>query len=127
VTVALSVFTLLSESEVKMGAGDSFGYYAYISDNGNTYNVRLSTADAAAGGFGAEVAALSNPGWPWHKRDLRHVTGADSANAYLHGRLKVATAANALFKSGGTWTNSVTEKTYNVQGAEGERRPANHI
>ena len=110
-----------------MGAGDTFGFYAYTSDNGTTYNIKLTAADASAGGFGAKVAALANAPWPWHARDLRHVTGYDTSTPTKHGRLIIHDASNILFTTGGTWNNSVTSRSYTVQGAEGERRPATHI
>jgi hypothetical protein len=110
-----------------MGFGDTFGFYPYASDNGNVYNVKLSAADAAAGGFPAAVAPLANPPWPWHEKDLRHVTGFNSANKLKHGRLVIYIVTNPLFTTGGTWTNSTTTQTFTVLGAEGERRPASHL
>ena len=81
----------------------------------------------ANGGFGAATDPLDYPPWPWHERDLRHVTGYDTTNNDKHSRLVIATNNFALFTSGGTWNNSNTGRSYTVQGAEGERRPANHL
>jgi len=110
-----------------MGAGDTFKFYPYVSDNGTTYDIKLSAADATAGNFPAAVAPLTNPPWPWHTRDLRHVTGYLTSNPLKHGRLIVHDAAFPLFTSGGTWNNSVTGNSYTMLGAEGERRPASHL
>lgn len=110
-----------------MGAGDTFDFYEYTGDDGKPYNVKLSAADAAAGGFGAATDPLDYPPWPWHERDLRHVTGYDTSNNDKHSRLVIATNSFALFTQGGTWNNANTGRSYTVQGAEGERRPANHL
>ncbi len=106
-----------------MSVGDTFAFYPYVSDNGQTYSVKLSAAEAAAGGFGA--AGPFTQAWPYHYRDLRHVTGYNTANPVKKGRLICADNVNALYTSGGTWT--LHGSTFQVQGAEGERRPANHV
>lgn len=110
-----------------MGAGDVFKFFPYKSDNGTTYNCKLTQADATAGGFPAAVAPLDNAPWPWHARDLRHVTGQNTTTPTKHGRLIIYEASNTLFTSGGQWTNSNTSQTFEVLGAEGERRPASHL
>jgi len=110
-----------------MGFGDTFDFFLYTSDNGGQYVVKLSVADAAAGGFGSPVNPLNNQAWPFNYRDLRHVTGYDVNFRPRKGRLICATPSNALFTNGGTWNNSNTNITYQTQGAEGERRPASHI
>jgi len=110
-----------------MGFGDTFGYFLYTSDNGNDYVIKLSQADATAGGFGAEVNPLNFSAWPFNQRDLRHVTGYDVNFRARKGRLVIASNTDTLFTNGGTWTNSNTNITYQTQGAEGERRPASHI
>lgn len=110
-----------------MGFGDQFRFYLYTSDNGTQYVIKLSIADATAGGFGAGVIPLNFPAWPFNYRDLRHVTGYNTLDITKKGRLIIATPGNALYKNGGTWTNSNTGASYQTQGAEGERRPASHI
>ena len=110
-----------------MGFGDTFGYYLYTSDNTNQYVVKLSQADATAGGFGGTVNPLNFSAWPFNYRDLRHVTGYNTAAPEKKGRLIIATNSTTLYVNGGTWTNSNTGASYQTQGAEGERRPASHI
>ena len=39
-------------------------FYAYISDNGTTYQVALTADYAVAGGFGSAVAYGTNPVFP---------------------------------------------------------------
>lgn len=111
----------------RMGFGDTFIYTLYTSDNGTQYVVKLTQADATAGGFGGSVNPLNFPAWPFNYRDLRHVTGYDTSFKPRKGRLILATNGNVLYKNGGTWTNNNTGITYQTQGAEGERRPASHI
>lgn len=107
-----------------MGFGDTFQFFAYFSDNGNTYSVKLSTADGAAGGFTPLSGALSAPAWPWNSSDLRHITGKTAGG--VHGSLKVAANSDARYVSGGSWTDG-HGRTFQVLGAIGERRPASHI
>lgn len=109
-----------------MGFGDTFRYYAYASDNGNTYVYKQSQADAAAADAGGPVDPLSLPAWPYNTRDLRHVTGVE-VGGFRRARLIMPSASQTLFVSGGQWTNTNTGITYQALGAEGERRPASHV
>jgi hypothetical protein len=109
-----------------MGYGDTFGYALYASDIGSNVQVKISVADSVAGGFGsfsfAPIAGV--PFWPYKRSDMRHVTGKSGAGKYA--RLTIASSANGLFTTaGGTFTIHGTP--YTVLGAEGERRPANHL
>lgn len=109
-----------------MGLGDVFGYFHYDSDDGTTYIVKLSNEVAAAGGFSAAAGgplASSNPVWPYHESDMRHVTGRDGANH--RARCPVASFTNTLYQDGGAF--SIHSRSYTVTGAIGERRIATHI
>jgi hypothetical protein len=106
-----------------MGVGDTFALYSYISDDGNTYLTKMSALVAAAGGFGGPFPLGSYPVWPFHRNDLRHVDGKTGDGT--HARLAIASASNALFTTGGTF--SLHSKVYEVEGRSGERRWTNHI
>jgi len=110
-----------------MGANDTFVYGLYLSDNTSLYVIKLSRADATAGGFTLTNTPLQFPAWPFNTKDLRHVTGEDMSNVNRHGKLCVATPLNGLYVNGGQWTNGNTGRSYNVLGAMGERRPASHL
>lgn len=106
-----------------MSTGDTFSYWNYSSDNGHDYVIRLSGRIASAGGFGPSTGSPLDPGstfWPFHPRDMRHVTGRASDGS--HARLPIGTSGNSLYVSGGTFT--LNGKGYVVTGAEGERRVA---
>jgi hypothetical protein len=53
------------------------GFYAYVSDDGNTYNVAITADDADAGDFGDPVAAHAHPTYPrgWKMRIQYGVNG----------------------------------------------------
>lgn len=107
-----------------MGLGDTFAFYTYVSDNGNSYNVKLSAAVAAAGSFGAaSLSPLSLPEWPFHEKNMRHVWGNDGAGH--RARLAVSHNNNALYTGGGTF--SLHGRNYGVQGAIGEKRKLNSV
>lgn len=106
-----------------MGLGDIFDFYAYSSDNGSPYVVKLSALVAAAGGFGSPVGAGSGPGWPYGPRNMRHVWGVDGDGHRT--RLPIKAGSNTLFTTGGTF--SLSGRTYTVQGQIGEARKANNI
>lgn len=109
-----------------MATGDKFGWYTYVSDNGNPYTIKLSATTAGQGGFTSTNPPLggTQPVWPWHERDLRHVTGVNTTSG-KRARLPVALNVNALYQSGGSFT--IDAGTFVVLGAEGERRPASHV
>lgn len=107
-----------------MGQGDTFGWYIYNSDNGQSYNIKLSALEAAASG--AQPSDLNAyPAWPWHKRDLRHVDGVTGSGK--RGVLYIMSAVSSLFamRTANSWTMGAY--TYQVTGAEGERRPTSHM
>jgi hypothetical protein len=109
-----------------MGYGDHFALYNYQGDDGNTYNIKLSAADAAASAMTASTTYFPVNAWGFKAKDLRHVTGKTSAGK--KGRLVVGSAAHPLYK--GTqqaWTNSNTGASYNVTGIEGENRKGSHV
>lgn len=104
----------------------AFNWYGYLSDNLTTYAIKLNTLEAAAGGFGAPIAPPpANPAWPWKPKDLRHVSGTNNVTG-KGARLKVKTNVLGLYTSGGTWTNTLGQLC-TAKGAEGERRPGNHL
>jgi len=106
-----------------MGLGDTFAYYGYTSDDGNTYSQKMSTAVAGAGGFGAEVDPNDTPPWPYHEKHLRHVWGVDSDGHRT--RLPVSSPGNALYVSGGAF--NLHGRSYTVQGQIGEKRAKNSM
>ena len=108
-----------------MATGDTFGWYSYNSDDGSIYTLKMSTAEATAGGFSAGSSPLNATSfvWPWHTRDIRHVNGVSSAGK--RNSLKIADASSTMFQNGGTYT--LHSVVYTILGAEGERRPASHV
>jgi len=106
-----------------MGLNQSFLFYNYNSDNGQQYIIKLSTDDAAAGGFGGAVDSGSGAPWGYRRKNLRHVLGNDGAGHKT--RLPLASSANALFVGGGSFT--LQGRTYAVQGQIGEARRKNYI
>jgi hypothetical protein len=107
-----------------MGFGDTFSYYEYESDNGHTYNIKLSAITAAQGGFTEADSAFSNPSWPFHERDMRHVTGSTDAGKRAH--IPVGINSNALYQNAaGSFTLHGT--SYTVDSAIGERRDVRHV
>lgn len=109
-----------------MGANDTFVYGVYNSDDNNQYMVKLTAADAQAGGFQVSSDPKAYPAYPYNTKDIRHVTSYEP-NTGRFGRLKIARADLALFVSGGTYNNTNTGRTYVVMGAFGERRPLSHL
>src|SRR6266446_719712 len=102
-----------------MGAGDTFLFYDYHSDDLNTYSIKLSAVVAAQGGFSGGAVNPASLAWPYHYRDLRHVNGKIVGTS-KHARLPISNANNALYTSGGSFT--LAAGTYLVQGSEGERQ-----
>lgn len=102
-------------------------WYQYTSDDGINYAIKIPIASqATAGGFTTSVSPPpATNAWPYKGKDIRHVNGVDSTGA-IRGRLRIATAAFALFQDGGTWTNT-KGTVLTVTGAEGERRPGSHL
>lgn len=106
-----------------MGVGDTFNFYAYLSDDGDQYNIKLSSTIASQGGFGSAVAPLSNPIWPFKARNLRHVWG--KATDGHRTKCPCYSSTVSLFDTGGTFTTKAG--TYTVTGAIGEKRKANAV
>jgi len=94
-------------------------FYAYISDNGTTYQVALTADDAVAGGFGSPVAYAANPVYPrgWKMRIQYGVNGT-------YGRTKTPVSS----PSGSQWTAPSTfskhGQTFAAEGCIGEKRTA---
>lgn len=102
-----------------MSVGDTFGWFAYQSDDQTLYNVRLSNAVAGAAFFAPSTKGQFVK-WPYLHKDMRHLCGNHGPGK--GGRIPIGNASDPRFKSaGGTWT--VHGLTYTVTGALGERRP----
>ena len=106
-----------------MGRGDTFGFYQYTSDDGTNYAIKLSANVAGNGGFGTSVDPRAVKVWPYHAKNMRHVLGKGSGTTRT--RLPCATATQALYVSGGTFTQGLD--TYVVEGAIGEKRKLNSV
>lgn len=100
-----------------MGLGDSFGFWNYDSDDGNTYAVKLSALTAAAGGF-TEADLEGANFYPYGPKNMRHVWGV--ADTGKRARIPLATNSNAKFVSLGTF--SLHGVDYKIEGAIGEAR-----
>ncbi len=105
-----------------MGRGDTFGFYAYASDNTQTYAVKLSAAVAAQGGFTSSASPTTEPVWPYHADNMRHVWGK---NGTQRARLPIQSNATALYTAGGTFTLGTV--VYVVEGIIGEKRKLNCV
>lgn len=105
-----------------MGVGDSFAFYNYVSDSGATYSIKLSAADAGQGGF-IQTAGTPTNIWPYHAKNMRHVLGNDGAGHRT--KLPIASNANSKYTTGGTF--SLHGRTYNIEGAIGEKRKLNSV
>jgi len=101
-----------------MGVGDTFHFYAYISDDGELYSVKMSAAVAAEGGFTQLDDPKSEPGWPYGPKNMRHVWGVSDTGKRT--RLPLALNNNSKYVSGGTF--SLHGTSYQIQGAIGEHR-----
>jgi hypothetical protein len=107
-----------------MGYGDTFNYFNYVSDNGKTYCVKMSTAVAAQGGLPVTNAPSTAQFWFYHQRDLRHVTGVSSSGKRAH--IPCGTPNNTLFTAqGGSFT--LHGVAYTIESSIGERRDIRHI
>jgi hypothetical protein len=106
-----------------MGVGDAFKFYEYISDNGNTYSLKLSALVAVAGGFGTIADPNATPPFPYGPKNVRHVWGKSSAGKRT--RLPIKNSGDSLFVSGGSF--SLAGGTYIVEGCIGEARRLNSV
>jgi hypothetical protein len=110
-----------------MGYNDTFQFYGYTGDDGITYAIKMSAADAQANAVHTVVPAPpTTPAWPWLAKDLRHVIGFDGTGN-KRGRLVITTNTDPLYVAGGTWNNFNTGASYGVTSAIGEKRPSNHV
>lgn len=97
------------------GLGRNF--YAYLSDDGNTYQVAITNDDATAGGFATAVVPGLYPPLPrgWRMRILYGVNGSV-------GRTKIPVASASLSQ----WTTPASftkhSQTFEPEGARGEHR-----
>jgi len=91
-------------------------FYPYTSDNGNLYQVALTTDDAAAGGFGDPEPAGTNPTFPrgWKMRIQYGVNGATRT------KTPVATPALEQWTAPTTFTKKAV--VFQTQGCRGEQR-----
>ena len=117
---ARSAFSARLKKEIYYMAGLyglSRSFYAYLSDNGTTYQVALTNDDAASGGFSTSVSPGFYPVFPrgWVMRKLYGI-----ASSGVRTKIPVASA------SGSTWTSPVTFTKNSIpfiaMGAIGERR-----
>lgn len=97
-------------------ANGKFSYYAYLSDKGTAYRVRLSEKKALVGGFqpaGADVPRLPRG------IKMRHVKGIHPASG-LQQRVAVPNTGATLWLN--LTTFQVDGKTFEIVGRVGERR-----
>lgn len=106
-----------------MGAGDDFDFYAYASDNGYQFSLKLTALVASQGGFTSKVDPRVVAPWPFGPKNVRHVYGVTTTGKRT--RLPIATNSQTLYVSGGTFT--LAAGTYTVEGAIGEKRKLNAI
>ena len=106
-----------------MGVGDTFKFYGYSSDNGNTYSLKLSTLVATQGGFGSVVDPAAIPPFPFGAKNVRHVWGRSGTGKRT--RLPIATNSFSLFTGGGSFT--LAGGSYEVEGCIGEARKLNSV
>lgn len=106
-----------------MTLGDSLSWYAYKSDDTKTYNIKLYDAVGLASDLDDSTPGKNAP-WPWHYRDLRHLTGYDAAKK-KRSRCPVNVDDDRYVNNEGTF--AMYGATYVVTGSEGERRPASHL
>lgn len=99
-----------------MGLDDQFFLFDYLSDDDNTYSVKLSQNIADAGGFTA--SSTRGDAYPHHNKNLRHVWLKSDTGKRT--RLPVATTASALWTTGGTV--NIGFEVYSTEGFKGERR-----
>ena len=89
--------------------------FVYVSDDGNTYAVRLNDAKAAVAGF-TPTPDKGNYPRAWR---MRHVWAEQADGTRVSVPIDVS--GNSLFVTGGTFT--LHGASYTVQGSIGEKRP----
>jgi|ERR1035437_137474 hypothetical protein len=94
----------------------------YNSDAGGPYNVAISVPNKTAGSFNnAAPGAQTNYPRGWK---MRHVYGLSVGTVNESHKLPIASAANALYQSGGNFSIAYIPGSVNftVQGKIGEKR-----
>jgi len=89
---------------------------AYVSDDGNTYNVGVSVDNESAGGLSASTAG-ANPAYP-RGFVMRHVYGVASDGTRT--KVPCGEPSTALYVSGTSFSKG--GKTFTVEGRIGEKR-----
>lgn len=108
-----------------MSIGDIFGFFNYVSDNGNTYVVKLSFHVANQGSFGVYTGQIGAAViWPYGAKNMRHVYGISTGNK--RARIPIASNGGALYVTGGTFTN-LAGTAFTTEGAIGEARKLNAV
>src|SRR5208337_2148238 len=95
----------------------------YQSDDGNSYNVGLSSQNVAAGGFSPSPAG-SIPNYPKSWR-MRHVIGIAPTDSSLKHKLPIATTGVSLWTElSGTFSIIYLSgsQVFNLSGRLGEKR-----
>lgn len=106
-----------------MGAGDTFGFFAYTSDNGISYAVKLTAVVASQGGFSTTANPTVIPVWPYGAKNMRKAYGETTDGKRTH--IPIDSPGNTKFTEGGTFT--LAAGTYTIQGLIGEKRKLNSI
>jgi hypothetical protein len=96
---------------------DGRDFYGYVSDNGVTYQVGLSTGNASAGSFGAPIAEGSAPGFPVGWR-MRHVNGRNIGLG-KNTVIPIASNTDTFYTAGGAVSKDGT--VFSIGGRIGER------
>jgi hypothetical protein len=97
-----------------------YGSYTYVSDDGNSYNVKMMVPLATAGGFSASVGPAFPPDIPKGYR-MRYILGKTSTGKL--GKLHIASATGSQFVTPtGAWTGNNAVSYTCTGGAIGEKR-----
>lgn len=115
-----------------MGAGDTFGYIVYTTDEGEDSNIVVSQAVAL--GIAEDFGTIPWPdatGPAPPRKDRRHMTckGTNPEDVVAHQSFPIcdpADIANGTWKRGVTFTvtNANGDTTWTVLGVFGEKKPA---
>lgn len=92
------------------------GFFAYVGDDSNTYNIGTTLANGTVNGA-TPVAAGANPAYP-RGFVVRHIFGKSAGG--LRTKVPILAASNTLWLSGGTFTKDSV--SYTVEGKIGEKR-----
>lgn len=96
-------------------------FYAYVSDDGNTYQIATTDVNAAAGGFGSPLLPGAFPTYPrgWK---VRIAYGAAISGGGAIARTSIPIATPTLFASAGGTSFSKYGISYGINGLRGENR-----